>query len=58
MAKFEPIETVAYVHTDAGLIRTDELDEEQRRRLATALKLTYLNSLFAGEAVFTAAGEE
>ena len=58
MAEQEPINTVAYVHTDAGLVSTDELSAEQRKKLATELKLEYLNNLFSGEADFTAAEED
>lgn len=58
MAEQEPINTVAYVHTDAGLVSTDELSAEQRKKLATELKLEYLNNLFSGEAAFTAAEED
>lgn len=58
MAEQEPINTVTYVHTDAGLVSTDELSAEQRKKLATELKLEYLNNLFSGEAAFTAAEED
>lgn len=58
MANRNPIKTIAYVHTKAGLVCTDDLNEEQRKRLATELKLTYLNNMFSGEATFTVAEQE
>ena len=33
-------------------MNTDDLDDDQRRRLATWLKTTYLNTLFQGKAEF------
>ncbi len=52
MAKQQKIHTVSYVHIGDKLVNTDELDDDQRRRLATWLKTTYLNTLFQGKAVF------
>ena len=34
------------------LVTTDDLSDDQRRRLATWLKTTYLNTLFQGKAEF------
>lgn len=60
MAKHREIQTESYVHIGEGTVNTDELDDEQRRRLAAWLKVTYLNALFRGKAEFFAkeSGEE
>ena len=55
--KPQEIKVVAYVHVGDKLVNVDDLDAEMRRRLATALKTTYLNELFRGEAVFWPKGE-
>ena len=52
MAKEQKIKTVSYVHVGDKLVNTKDLNEEQRRTLATWLKITYLNALFEGEATF------
>ena len=52
MAKKQEIRTVSFVHIGDELVNTDDLDDEQRRRLATWLKTTYLNTLFQGKAEF------
>lgn len=52
MAKQQKIHTVSYVHIGDKLVNTDDLDDEQRRKLATWIKTTYLNTLFQGKAVF------
>lgn len=52
MSKDRALKTEAYVHIGDGLVNTDDLDREQRRRLATWLKSTYLNTLFQGKAQF------
>ena len=52
VAKQQKIRTVSYVHIGDKLVNTDELDDDQRRRLATWLKTTYLNTLVQGKAVF------
>lgn len=52
MAKKQEIKTVSFVHIGDKLVNTDDLNDEQRRRLATWLKTTYLNSLFQGRATF------
>lgn len=52
MAKKQEIRTVSFVHIGDELVNTDDLDDDQRRRLATWLKTTYLNTLFQGKAKF------
>lgn len=50
--KPKELRTVAYVRMGEGLVCTDKLTAEQRRRLATWLKATYLGALFEGEAMW------
>ena len=52
MAKKHEIRTASFVHIGDKLVNTDDLDDDQRRRLATWLKTTYLNTLFQGKAEF------
>jgi hypothetical protein len=52
------IRTQAFVHMNGELVNVDTLDEQQRERFATALKLDYLNALYAGKAVFREAGND
>lgn len=52
MAKKQEIRTVSFVHIGDELVNTDDLNDDQRRRLATWLKTTYLNTLFQGKAEF------
>lgn len=52
MAKKQEIRTESFVHVGDKLVNTDDLNDEQRRRLATWLKITYLNALFRGKAEF------
>lgn len=41
------IRTVSYVHSkDGGLIRFDDLTDEQKRQAATELKLRLLRTMF------------
>ena len=47
---------MSFVHIGDELVSTDELDDEQRRKLATWLKTTYLNTLFQGKAEFFESG--
>ncbi len=57
--KREPIIVKAYVKTaDGGEVDVDTLNPEQKEELAAWLKITYLNALFRGQAVFYLAGEE
>lgn len=56
--KREPILVKAYVKTaDGGEVDVDTLTAEQKREFATQMKITYLNALFRGQAVFHRAGE-
>ena len=48
----QKIKIVSYVQVGEQLVCTDDLTDEQRRDLATWLKSTYLNALFAGQAEF------
>lgn len=52
MARKQEIKTVSFVHIGDELVNTDDLNDDQRRRLATWLKTTYLNTLFQGKAEF------
>ena len=45
MAKQRKIKTVSYVHMGDKLVRMDDPEEEQRRKIATRLKITYLNGV-------------
>ena len=55
--KFQEIKTVSYVHVGDKLVNTDDLSDEQRVRLGTWLKSTYLNGLYQGQAVFYPEGQ-
>lgn len=50
--KTREIKTISYVHVGDRLVNTEELNAEQKKRLGTWLKTTYLNALFQGQAVF------
>lgn len=52
MAKKREIRAESFVHIGDKLVNTDDLNDDQRRRLATWLKTTYLNTLFRGKAEF------
>lgn len=52
MARKLEIRTESYVHIGDELVNTDDLNDDQRRRLATWLKTTYLTTLFQGKAEF------
>jgi len=58
VAKKQEIRTVSFVHIGDELVNTDDLNDEQRRRLATWLKTTYLNTLFQGKAKFFESNSE
>jgi len=58
MPKKPEIRTASFVHIGDELVNTDDLDDEQRRRLATWLKTTYLNALFKGKAEFYESSEQ
>lgn len=47
------IRAVSYVHSkDGGLIRFDDLTDEQKRQAATELKLRMLSAMFPGVEFF------
>lgn len=48
----QKIKCVSYVRVNGELVETSKLSEEQKVELATWLKTTYLNNLFAGRAEF------
>lgn len=50
--KQQQIKVVSYVHVGDRLVNTDDLDPERKRQLATWIKCTYLNALYAGKAKF------
>ena len=50
------IKVVSYVRVGGELVETSELAPEQKKRLATELRKTYLNHLFSGRAKFTEEG--
>ena len=52
MAKTTKINVISYVRVGKELVETSNLTAEQKRQLGTWLKSTYLNNLFAGQAVF------
>lgn len=52
MARTEDITAESYVRINGKLTNTKDLSVDQRRKLAVWIKLTYLNSLFAGKAKF------
>ena len=58
MARKQEIKTVSFVHIGDELVNTDDLNDDKRRRLATWLKTTYLNTLFQGKAEFFESGGE
>jgi hypothetical protein len=51
------IKTRSFVHVGDKLVNTQDLTPEQKKKLATWIKVTYLNALFAGKAKFWAVGE-
>lgn len=51
--KREPIRVEAYVTVDGKEVNVDTLSPEQKRKLATWIKLTVCNELYRGRAVFT-----
>lgn len=50
--KTQKIKCVSYVRVNGELVETSQLDEGKKVELATWLKTTYLNHLFAGQAEF------
>lgn len=53
----EPIRVEAYVRVGDREVNVDKLTQEQKVRLATWLKKTYLNELFRGQVTFYEADE-
>lgn len=49
---------MSYVHVGEALVNTEELTEQQRRRLGTALKKRWMNELFRGQAEFYTRGDD
>lgn len=54
----QEIKTRAWVKIDGRDVDVDTLSPEMRQELGTRLALTYFNTLYAGRAVFSPAGEE
>lgn len=54
----QEIKTRAWVRVGNESVDVDTLSPEMRQELATRLALTYFNTLFAGRAVFSLAGED
>ncbi|MBQ4565514.1 MAG: hypothetical protein IJA48_04125 [Oscillospiraceae bacterium] len=52
------IRTISYVQSANGPVAFDSLSAEDRQQVATQLKITYLNELFRGKAVFSVKGGE
>lgn len=52
------IRTESFVRVDGTPVRFSDLTEEQKRQAATAIKITYLNELFRGKAVFSKKEED
>ena len=48
----EPIRVEAYVTVGDREVNVDDLTAEQKARLSSWLRVTYLNELFRGKAVF------
>ena len=54
----KPIEVHAFVKIGEETVDVDTLTPEQRRELATGLKLKFLNTMFRGKAEFRVADEK
>lgn len=48
----EPIRVEAFVTINGQEVNIDTLSKEKRSEIGAALKVTYLNALFRGKAVF------
>lgn len=48
------IRTESFIRVNGELVRFDTLPEELKREAATQIKLTYMNELYRGKAVFEA----
>lgn len=55
--KQRKIKCISYVRVGEELVETSKLTPQQKEDLATWLKITYLNTLFAGRAVVSEANE-
>lgn len=47
------IKCISYCYVGDELVCTDDLNEEQKERLAVGLQVTWMNELFRGKAVFS-----
>lgn len=56
--KNEPIQVRSFVTINGEYVEVDTLSPEMRRKVATQLKLKWMNAMFRGKAVFTVADEE
>lgn len=52
------IRTESFIRVNGELVRFDTLPEELKREAATKIKLTYMNELYRGKAVFEARKEK
>lgn len=52
------IRTESFIRVNGALVRFDTLPEKLRREAATQIKLTYMNELYRGKAVFEAITKE
>lgn len=52
------IRTESFIRVNGALARFDTLPEELKREAATQIKLTYMNELYRGKAVFEARKEK
>lgn len=48
------IRTESFIRVNGELVRFDTLPEDLKREAATQIKLTYMNELYRGKAVFEA----
>ena len=52
------IRTESFIRVNGALARFDTLPEELKREAATKIKVTYMNELYRGKAVFEARKEK
>lgn len=52
------IRTESFIRVNGALARFDTLQEALKREAATKIKLTYMNELYRGKAVFEARKEK
>lgn len=48
----QKIQTVSYIHVGDQLVNTDDLNNEQKKYVATLLNQQFMNALFRGKAEF------